>query len=655
MPLTLPASQKPTTPNPLTAGNYDLQTNTSYKSPVPDFSGHGLDLSGNAVIGTIPPTAPVAKPSPVVSSQPAVNQANKAKTVVANPPTPPAYDTTTGLLTSYGKSQGLPEVNAPKVPTLTTQAQSPNTPTTPVSTPGNPTPEDSIIHEGQSQFYNNITGESEWLDSSKLQNGQPPSGYSTQNPKTRTDIVGTADAGAGDSVVIKQFSDGTYGRFNTSTGDYTPATSGDFAAAQRVGTANTALDNLQKGILSPAQQTQLDSLKSQFQALIDQQTVDNANATGGQTVAQNMYGLGNTTIGHGAITQTINDGAKAIADLQAKEQSAISSMMTAFESDDMNLLKSSYDQYHDAQTGIQKNIDSLQASIQAQQDSADLKNLNNNIAMDKKYPDAGILPGDTQSEMVSKRNESTIYKNEQLKNGALTQSALNKAASTALTLTDDEISTMAIQAAQDPTLLSKFGYGSSPNKEAILAKMADNIADGTTPGLASTKIDLNFAKNPATQNTLKYLGSLTGIGGNPGNLDELVRLSNTIDRTSFPPVNSAQFSALLNTGDPSIAAYGATLTEVSDQIAKILQGGGTGSGTSDAKLAQANAILAKNFTKDQIVGVANELKTLLENRKSALIGNNPFLQEYSTHPTTTSLANGGSSTPSDNDPLGLGL
>lgn len=42
-------------------------------------------------------------------------------------PTPPAYDNVTGLLTAYGKSQGLPEVNAPKnapnAPTQNTQTK----------------------------------------------------------------------------------------------------------------------------------------------------------------------------------------------------------------------------------------------------------------------------------------------------------------------------------------------------------------------------------------------------------------------------------------------------------------------------------------------------------------------------------------------------
>ena len=91
-------------------------------------------------------------------------------------------------------------------------------------------------------------------------------------------------------------------------------------------------------------------------------------------------------------------------------------------------------------------------------------------------------------------------------------------------------------------------------------------------------------------------------------------------------MNDAAAWARLKTGDPKIAAYNTVVLEVADQVAKILQGGGTGNGTSDAKLKQAQEMFDKSFTKDQITAIAGELAPLLGNRQKALIGNNRYLQ-----------------------------
>ncbi len=96
----------------------------------------------------------------------------------------------------------------------------------------------------------------------------------------------------------------------------------------------------------------------------------------------------------------------------------------------------------------------------------------------------------------------------------------------------------------------------------------------------------------------------------------------------LPALNNVEQWAKLQTGDPQMAAYYATITEVSDQVAKILQGGGTGSGTSDAKLAQAQALFQKGFTPAQIIAVASSLKDLLSNRAKGVIGDNPYLSDY---------------------------
>ena len=137
--------------------------------------------------------------------------------------------------------------------------------------------------------------------------------------------------------------------------------------------------------------------------------------------------------------------------------------------------------------------------------------------------------------------------------------------------------------------------------------------------VAQNDIDYSFMKNTGTQNTLSYLNSLTGVNGQSGNLDEIVRLSKGVGNGSFKPLNSLRNEVQSHLiSDPKRAAFASAVVEVGDQIAKVLQGGGTGSGTSDAKLKQGLEMLNRNFSPAEFAAVASELKTLLSNRKMGL-------------------------------------
>lgn len=148
--------------------------------------------------------------------------------------------------------------------------------------------------------------------------------------------------------------------------------------------------------------------------------------------------------------------------------------------------------------------------------------------------------------------------------------------------------------------------------------------------IAKAQADYRFATNTQTFNTLNYLNSLVGRNNNSGNLGVLVNMSNNLPRTQFPPLNRAEQWAKLSSGNPQVASYYAAITEVSDQIAKILQGGGSGGGgTSDAKLRQASDLFNKGFTAQQIAAVANDtLRPLLANRKQEIIGDNRYLLQW---------------------------
>jgi hypothetical protein len=183
-----------------------------------------------------------------------------------------------------------------------------------------------------------------------------------------------------------------------------------------------------------------------------------------------------------------------------------------------------------------------------------------------------------------------------------------------------------VEGFQDPSQLTKRSKDYNATLDA--ADRYSMQKYGQHFDVAKASSDYKFATNPQTQNTLKYLNSLTGSDNKSGNLGALVNMSDQITRTQFPPINDVAAWARLKSGDPAMASYATAVTEVADQVAKILQGGGSGNGTSDAKLKQAAELFEKGFNKDQIKGVSETLRTLLANRKGELIGDNTYLKRW---------------------------
>jgi hypothetical protein len=183
-----------------------------------------------------------------------------------------------------------------------------------------------------------------------------------------------------------------------------------------------------------------------------------------------------------------------------------------------------------------------------------------------------------------------------------------------------------VEGSIDPSNLSKRGKTYDPT---LAAANAYSMAKYGKPfDVAKAAGDYKFATNVGTYNTLNYLNSLTGRDNQSGNLTSVVNLSDKLSRSDFPPINAVDQWAKLSAGHDDVAAYRAGLLEVSDQIAKILQGGGTGNATSDSKLKDAQGLLDKNFNSRQIRSVALELRELLANRKKEIIGDNRYLMQW---------------------------
>jgi hypothetical protein len=178
----------------------------------------------------------------------------------------------------------------------------------------------------------------------------------------------------------------------------------------------------------------------------------------------------------------------------------------------------------------------------------------------------------------------------------------------------------------DPSNLNK--RGKAFERTLYEVNQLSRAETGKDFDLAKASADYTQANKGNTRQTLDYVNSLTGPDNKSGNLQTLINASDKIKRTQFPALNNVEAWSRLQAGDPDMAGYLTDITEVADQVAKILQGGGSGGGTSDKKLEQAQELFSKGFNGDQIQKVATELRDLLGNRKAAMIGNNRYLQRW---------------------------
>lgn len=311
-----------------------------------------------------------------------------------------ALDSTATSDMQFLPGSGAPNPNYKPAPTV-------QTPTTPEDDLGN-----QVAHPNQTQLYNLTNGQQEWVDNNKLTNGTT-TGYSTTNPTAMGAISSVAGS---NGETYKQFADGTYGMFDAAGNYVTAANSAQFQSAKRVQDTNTALDNLNNGVLTPTQQSQVDSIKQAYADLISKQTTYNNNYTGGTTIAQNMYGIGNTQIGAGAIKQSVDDGIQKIGALTNQMNDAIAKLEQGFQQDDTDAVKNAYDMYNTSQQAVQKQLDQIQTNLQKEQDKVTAANISINEAFAKKYGDVdsdkypgGITPDMTPEERQVALQTSPTY------------------------------------------------------------------------------------------------------------------------------------------------------------------------------------------------------------------------------------------------------
>lgn len=129
---------------------------------------------------------------------------------------------------------------------------------------------------------------------------------------------------------------------------------------------------------------------------------------------------------------------------------------------------------------------------------------------------------------------------------------------------------------------------------------------------AASESNYQFGKSPATQNTVRFLDNIEKT------LPVLEQASDDFQRSGVRVINKAILTAKSQFGATDVVKFDLARTILADEIAKVLQGGGTGAGTSDAKLKQAQDLLSGDLTPQQLKAVTASVRELLQTRRQSL-------------------------------------
>lgn len=124
--------------------------------------------------------------------------------------------------------------------------------------------------------------------------------------------------------------------------------------------------------------------------------------------------------------------------------------------------------------------------------------------------------------------------------------------------------------------------------------------------------EYNLAKAPTFQQNVRYMDSVSE--SIPMVIDRAKKLDNVGVKSLAKAINWTKDQ----TNNIDLKKFRTDATLVSDEIAKILQGGGTGSGTSDAKMKQAGEILNTSDSPAAIAAALGDVQQLIGFRRKAM-------------------------------------
>lgn len=163
-----------------------------------------------------------------------------------------------------------------------------------------------------------------------------------------------------------------------------------------------------------------------------------------------------------------------------------------------------------------------------------------------------------------------------------------------------------------PSQVSMFGgFGTAG---AAFKRMVGVEAVKTDPNFnwEQAEADYAYSKSPTFQGTVRFIDSTME------SMPQLLKNAKALSTGDVKSINGLIASGKTAMNNVDLKKFKTDVVFVGDEIAKILQGGGTGSGTTDAKLKQAQDIFSTSDNPALVAGTLEEINTLLGYRQSAL-------------------------------------
>lgn len=523
---------------------------------------------------------PWSLPTPVVGPQQAINQVNKAKGIVDA--SKQAQYTNTFQGTTVG-GKFYPNLgnsdSATGIPIKTTPQ--------PSKTQTIPTADDHMTADalGNQYLYNQSNGNLESVPKGSDTHGPVPPGSKVSN---------TVDVGGG--IQYQQNSDGTYARYDANTDTYSKATAGDFSDAQQQRNIKTKADSILNGSykLSPLEQTQIDGITSKYNDLISKTATENANITGAQTIAENMYGMGNTLGGKGEITKTVLDGLSRIQSLQDQLASSVSQMTMGFEKDDYGMLQSSYNEFVSTQDKISSEIDTQNNRLDSLAASQDAKTTAFALQQMNRYPDANIDVTDTPAQIQEKKQtQSGIY---------------NQEVKTRAGVVDEDALSGMLDIYKKTGQLPTFGIGGANTKLAFYKALGGAPED--VDQATANKATLQGATKALSTQQNQYAGNQTSIQTLDKQLALVQQYGDKVTRTDSPFINKyLLWLKGQGAGDADTAALNNIVKTASTEFARILSGATASIASTPVSTQQdAENLINAKMSQGQLGEVINLMK-----------------------------------------------
>lgn len=485
-------------------------------------------------------------------------------------------------------------------------------------------------------------------------------GLSDTNPTIAPVKPVTATSELPSGTSFKQYQDGTYGRYDAKGTYQGSATQQDFQFAQK---GQSTLDELKQTMngnypLTANQQAQVDSLKQMYTDLINKQTTANANFTGGTTVAQNMYGIGNTMMGMGQIQGVINDGLQKISSLQSEMSGAVAKMTQSFQDGHMQDLKDAYTIFSNSSKELQANFDKMHAEVvattkdmrdkQAVADTAADNDIRTAI-IDAQKGGASPAQLDAMQQALANHDmaaavkaggnsllnsangvigEYNTYKQDALSRGVVPKSFADYQQWQA------NLKQKAITPGSDLS-----GNGSGDTRGSISADAQDVLEGRNT--LANIRAVMGRSNQAAAymkglrdqirskDSNFDFIASDAGgksvsqafvqkakiaINAVEPNIDKVIDLSNQVSRIGWTGVDGLLQKGQIQFGNQKVANFHEAQKLIADELGTAL-----GAGTmSDMKLQLGFDVTSPNVSKEVFASNMKVVKDFLNNRKQAL-------------------------------------